>query len=178
MPTWTAETPGTFEFDEVRALRVRLIGGSVAVLASDERPSVSITRISGRPLVISEANGVLTSVSGDLTLAGGLLRGLRTDSVSGDLTADVEPTPDSSMRAGNVSGKVTLRLPEDLSAQVRLNSMSGKITSDFTSLASVRSPASRSVSGKVGAGSGQVSVTSVSGAVTLLRRAKVESEIR
>lgn len=269
MPTWTAETPRSFEFDEVRTLRVRLIGGSVAVLASDERPSVSITRISGRPLVISEADGVLTvayeeltwdhllewlqprphsadvaitvpsgcdvelgvvsaaallsgltggatvksvsggitldgvsgdvtarsvsgdveardidgqvrfeSVAGDLTLARGVLRGLRADSVSGDLTADVEPAPDSSIRAANVSGKVTLRLPEDLSARVRLNSMSGKINSDFTSLPSVRSPASRSVSGKVGAGSGRVSVTSVSGAVTLLRRAKVESEIR
>jgi hypothetical protein len=146
-------TPGAFEFDEVAALRVRLTGGSVAVLASDERPSVSVSRISGRPLAISEPGGMLTAAYQELA-------------------------PGSSIRAGNVSGNVTPRLPADTSAQVRLKSMPGKITSDFTSLRSARSPASRSVHGKVGAGSGRVSVTSVSGHITLLGRARVESEIR
>jgi DUF4097 and DUF4098 domain-containing protein YvlB len=118
------------------------------------------------------------SVSGDLTLAGGVLRSLRAETMSGDVFADAELAAGGSIKATNVSGKVTLRLPADTDAEVRLNTMSGKIISDFASLRSVRSPASHSVSGKVGAGSGRLSVSSVSGAVTLLRRAKVESEIR
>jgi hypothetical protein len=269
MASWTVDSPESFEFDEVTALRVRLIGGSVAVLASDERPSVSVTSISGRPLVISESGGVLTvayeelswdhllewlrpqshtaevtvtvpvgcdvqlgvvsasalvsglaagatvksvsggitldgvtgdvtarsvsgdvaardidgavrfeSVSGGLTLADGNLRSLRAETVSGDVFAHVELAPESSVKVSTVSGKVTLRLPADTDAEVRLNTMSGKITSDFAPLRSVRSPASRSVNAKVGAGSGQLSVTSVSGAITLLRRVKLESEIR
>jgi hypothetical protein len=269
MPAWTVKSPETFQFDEVKALRVRLFAGSVAVLASDERPSVSVTAIDGRPLVVSHNDGVLTvayeelswdhllewlrpnshraevmvtvpvgcdvqlgvvsatalvsglsagaavksvsggitldgvtgdvtarsvsgdvsardmdgavrfeSVSGDLTLADGVVRSLRAETVAGDVFADAELAEAGSIQVTNVSGKVTLRLPADTNAKVRLNTMSGKITSDFASLRSTRSPASRSVNGEVGAGSGRLSVTSVSGAVTLLRRAKVESEIR
>jgi hypothetical protein len=269
MPSWTVDSPESFEFDEVKALHVRLIGGSVAVLASDGRPAVSVTAIDGRPLVIGHSDGVLTvayeelswdhllewlhphphraevtvtvpvgcdvqlgvvsasalvsglsagatvksvsggitldgvsgdvtarsvsgdvsardvdgavrfeSVSGDLTLADGMLRSLRAETVGGDIFADAELAAAGSIQVTNVSGKVTLRLPADTDAKVRLNTMSGKIISDFASLRSVRSPASRSASGEVGTGSGQLSVTSVSGPVTLLQRAKVESEIR
>lgn len=269
MPAWTVKSPETFQFDEVKGLHVRLIAGSVAVLASDERPSVSVTTIDGRPLVVSHGDGVLTvayeelswdhllewlrpdshyaevtvtvpvgcdvqlgvvsasalvsglsagaavksvsgpitldgvtgdvtarsvsgdvsardidgavrfeSVSGDLTLADGVLRSLRAETVTGNVFADAELGNAGSIQVTNVSGKVTLRLPADTDAKVRLNTMSGKITSDFASLRSTKSPASRSVNGEVGAGSGHLSVTSVSGAVTLLRRAKVESEIR
>ena len=35
MPQWTIEAPTSLEFDDVTGLRVRLIAGSVAVLATD-----------------------------------------------------------------------------------------------------------------------------------------------
>ena len=38
MARWTVDAPTTLEFDDVTALNVRLIAGTVAVLASDDKP--------------------------------------------------------------------------------------------------------------------------------------------
>jgi len=75
------------------------------------------------------------------------------------------------MQVTTVSGEVTLRLPAEADARVNLHSMSGDVRSEFTELRRSCAPASRSVSGNLGAGSGQVSVTTMSGRVVLLRRA-------
>ena len=61
-------------------------------------------------------------------------------------------------------------------AQVRLQSTSGAVRTEFESLRTVKAPASHTVSGNVGAGTGHVSVTTMSGTVTLLRRAPVGME--
>ena len=47
MAHWTIEAPMSLDFDDVKALRVRLIAGSVAVLATDGKPSLDVTSISG-----------------------------------------------------------------------------------------------------------------------------------
>ena len=62
MPTseWTIETPTNLEFDEVTGLRVRLIGGSVAVLATTGTPSLEVSSIEGDPLSVTYEDGVLT----------------------------------------------------------------------------------------------------------------------
>jgi hypothetical protein len=260
MPRWTVDAPISLDFDDVTALHVRLIGGTVAVLATDERPSVSVTEVCGRPLQVSHHRGVLTisyetlswerllwlnplndtaavmvtvpascpvqlgvisasalvcglssgaqvkgvsgeitldgvagdveadtvsgpleardsdgairftSVSGDLTLAGGLVSRLDADSINGQVAADITLAAAGGIRVGTIAADVTLRLPADSDARVRLHSTSGRVRSEFDSLRTAMSPASHTVSGNVGAGSGNVSVNSVSGAVTLLRR--------
>ena len=40
MTRWTVDAPTALEFDDVTELNVRLIAGTVAVLASDDRPSL------------------------------------------------------------------------------------------------------------------------------------------
>ena len=50
MPQWTVDAPTRLAFDDVTALRVRAIAGSVAVLATSEAPALDITSISGQPL--------------------------------------------------------------------------------------------------------------------------------
>jgi DUF4097 and DUF4098 domain-containing protein YvlB len=87
--------------------------------------------------------------------------------VSGDLTLAAA----GAMRISTISGDVTLRLPADSDTSVRLHSTAGNVRSEFDSLRPTISPGSHSVSGNVGGGSGRVSVNSVSGDVTLLRRA-------
>jgi len=264
MPTgeWTIEAPTSLEFDDVTGLRVRLIAGSVAVLATDGTPSLDVTSVEGDPLTVTYRDGVLTiahenlswegllkwlrpqrhaatvtvtvprkcqtqvgvvsatavmsgigsrtsvksvsggimldgvtgdveantvsgaleaqgingrlnfrTVSGDLTLADGWLERLDANMVSGDLTADVDLDPLGGMQVTTVSGEVTLRLPAEADAQVNLHSMSGDVRSEFTELKRTSAPASRSVSGSLGAGSGHVSVNTMSGRVLLLRRA-------
>ena len=76
MPQWTVDTPTTLDFDQVTALRVRAISGSVAVLSTDERACLDIDSISGQPLLVSHSGGVLTVSYEDLTW-GGLLGWLR-----------------------------------------------------------------------------------------------------
>jgi Toastrack DUF4097 len=261
MPCWTVETPTSLDFDDVTALQVRLIAGTVAVMATDDKPSVLVTDITGRPLQVGYEGGTLTiayetpswerlldwlkplrdsaavtvtvpadcpiqlgvvtasavvcglssgasvkgvssditldgvggavqadtvsgtlegrdvdgevrfkSVSGDLTLADGSLALLEADNISGQIAADVSLAAAGAMRISTISGDVTVRLPADSDAQVRLHSTSGNIRTEFDSLRPVTLPGSNTVSGNVGAGSGKVSVNSVSGAVTLLRR--------
>ena len=261
MPRWTVDAPGSLDFDEVTALQVRLIAGTVAVMATGDRPSVTVSEITGRPLQVGYDGGTLTiayealswdrlldwlkplhdaaavtvtvpadcpiqlgvvsasavvcglssgasvkgvsgeitldgvagdvhadtvsgalegrdvdgavrfkSVSGDLTLADGSLSLLEADNINGQIAADVSLAAAGAMRISTVSGDVTLRLPADSDARVRLHSTSGNVRSDFDSLRTAISPGSHSASGNVGEGSGRVSVNSVSGAVTLLRR--------
>jgi hypothetical protein len=262
MSQWTIEAPTCLEFDDVTGLRVRLVGGSVAVLATDGKPSLDVSGIEGEPLNVTYENGVLTiahenltwegllkwlrpqrqsatvtvtvprkcptqlgvvsatavmsgissrasvksvsggitldgvagevdantvsgaveaqgingrlnfrTVSGDLTLADGWLERLDASVVSGDVTADVDLDPLGGMQVTTVSGEVTLRLPAEADARVNLQSVSGDVRSEFTELRRSSAPASRNVSGNLGAGSGQVSVTTMSGRVMLLRRA-------
>ena len=261
MSRWTVDAPTSLDFDSVTALQVRLIAGTVAVLATDDKPSVVVSDITGRPLQVSYEAGMLTigyealswerlldwlkpvhdtaavtvtvpadcpiqlgvvsatavvcglssgaavkgvsgeitldgvagdvhadtisgalegrdvdaavrfkSVSGDLTLAGGSLSRLEADNISGQIAADVSLADSGAMRISTISGDVTLRLPAESDARVRLHSTSGNVRSEFDSLRPAMSPGSHTVSGNLGGGSGNVSVHSVSGAVTLLRR--------
>jgi hypothetical protein len=261
MPHWTVDSPISLDFDEVTQLNVRLIGGTVAVLATDDRPSFTVSEINGRPLQVDYVDGTLTigyekltwerlldflkphndmaavtvtvpadcpvqlgvvsasalvsglssgasvkgvsgditldgvsggieantvsgelqarsidgpvrfeSVSGELTLADSSISALTGQNVSGRVTADVTLVPPGGVDVTTVSGEVTLRLPDDSDARVRLNAVSGKVQTEFGSLRVKKAPASHTVSGNVGAGTGHVCVTSVSGPITLLRR--------
>ena len=262
MAHWTIEAPTSLDFDDVTGLRVRLISGSVAVLATDGMPSLEVANVTGDPLQVTYQDGVLTithenltwkgllkwlrpqrpsasvtvtvprtcptqlgvvsasavmsginagasvksvsgeitldgvtgdvdantvsatleaqgingklnfnTVSGDLTLADGWLERLDANAVSGDVTADIDLDPLGGMHVTTVSGEVTLRLQAEADARVHLHSMSGDVRSEFAQLRQLSAPASHTVSGSLGAGSGHVSVTTMSGRVMLLRRA-------
>jgi hypothetical protein len=266
MAQWTIEGPTNLDFDDVTGLRVRLIAGSVAVLATDGKPSLNVAHVNGDPLNVTYDDGILTithenltwegllkwlrpqrhsatvtvtvprkcatqvgvvsatavmsgisggasfksvsggitldglsgdvdantvsaaleaqgingrlnfnSVSGALTVADGQLERLDANAVSGDVTADIDLDPLGGINVTTVSGKVTLRLQAEADAKVNLHSVSGDVRSEFTELKRVSAPASRSVSGSLGAGSGYVSVTTMSGRVMLLRRAVRET---
>jgi hypothetical protein len=261
MPYWTVDAPSNLDFDEVTALNVRLMGGTVAVLASDDTPSLMVSELSGRPLQVTHEAGVLTvsyeslswegllgflkprkdsvavtitvpadcpiqlgvlsasaivsglrsgaavksmsgavtldavtgdveaqtmsgevaardvdgvlrfnSMSGALIVADGLLSSLDANTMSGQITGDVTLDATGGIRVGTMSGAVTLRLPADSDASVHLHSASGAVRSEFETLRTVKGPGSHTVSGNVGAGTGHVSITTMSGAVTLLRR--------
>jgi hypothetical protein len=60
MPSWTVDAPKRLDFNDVTALKVRLMAGSVAVLASDDPPSLVVTELKGRPLQVTQDGGELT----------------------------------------------------------------------------------------------------------------------
>lgn len=111
-----------------------------------------------------------TSVSGDLALAGASIDRLAARAVSGRIAADIDLAGDGGVDVNTVSGEVALRVPESTNAQVSLNSAAGRIDSSFPELARQERTVSRSVSGKIGDGSGRITVNTVSGRVTLLGR--------
>jgi hypothetical protein len=267
MSRWIVDAPQRLDFDRVAELNVRLIAGTVAVLASDDAPSVVVSELSGRPLQVGLDGDVLTvsyesltwngllglrkprrdhvavtitvpaacrsqvgvlsasavisglragasvksmsgditldgvtgdvdaetlsgeiaardvdgairfkSLSGGLALAGGVLSALDANSMSGPVTADVALSGGGSVHVSTMSGDVALRLPAASDARVHLHSTSGPVRTDFETLRTVKAPASRTASGNVGAGTGHVSVTTMSGSVTLLRGASVGME--
>jgi len=70
MAHWTIEAPTSLDFDDVTGLRVRLLSGSVAVLATDGKPSLEVASATGwqRHTVRGVFSGTLKNKLG-LTLA-------------------------------------------------------------------------------------------------------------
>lgn len=261
MARWTIDTPTSLTFDGVVALRVRLVSGTVAVLAAEDAPRVDVESVTGQPLLVTHDAGILTvtyedmtwdgvlgwlrpqrhqasvaitvpkecptqvgivnaaavvtgmsartslksvsggitmdgvtgnvdantvsgdleaqdvdgdvrfkSVSGDLTIAGGSLKRLDAKTVNGRITADIDLAPASAVQAASVSGDVALRLPATVSARIDLRSASGRVETSFDGLASTRKPGTTSLAGTLGTGDGRLTVSTMSGTVTLLRR--------
>jgi hypothetical protein len=124
-----------------------------------------------------EAQGIdgrigFNSVSGDLTLADGTVHHLDAKTVSGRITADIDLEHGGGLRVGTVSGPVAIRLPAETSTRVDLRSTTGRVLSEFSGLRSSNGPGSNTLTGILGTGDsvGQLSVTTMSGQVTLLQR--------
>jgi hypothetical protein len=109
------------------------------------------------------------TVSGDLTLVeSGRSIGART--VSGTVTLDLSAPGDGDIRVTSVSGDVTVRVPRASDLQVQLQSTSGQVASAFDELHHDGRPAQRSITGRLGAGTGRLRASTTSGHVALLRR--------
>lgn len=124
-----------------------------------------------------EAQGIdgrigFNSVSGDLTLADGTVHHLDAKTVSGRITADIDLEHGGGLRVGTVSGAVAIRLPAQTSTRVDLRSTTGRVLSEFSGLQSSSGPGANALTGTLGAGddTGRLSITTMSGQVTLLQR--------
>jgi hypothetical protein len=110
------------------------------------------------------------SVSGDLTVVEGASPHVFAETISGELTLDLDERRSARIHLVSVSGDVTVRLPDDASLEVDLQTMSGELDSAFDGVARRRKPGRTMLSGRVGAGEGALRAKTVSGDVALLRR--------
>ncbi|MCH0538251.1 DUF4097 family beta strand repeat protein [Streptomyces sp. MUM 203J] len=111
------------------------------------------------------------SVSGDLTVVDGSGAAVRADSVSGDLAVDVEPAGGpTDIQVTSVSGEVAIRLPHRADAHVEANTTSGSVSNAFEGLRVGGMWGAKQITGTLGAGTGTLKATTVSGAIALLRR--------
>jgi len=159
MPQWTVGTPTTLDFDQVTALRVRAISGSVAVLSTDERACLDIDSISGQPLLVSHSDGVLTVSYEDLTWEG-LLGWLRPQRHSAAITVTVPK--DCPVQLGVVNAGAIV---SGIGATTSVKSVSGRVTLDGVT----GTVEANTVSGDIeaqGVG-GRIGFNSVSGDLTL-----------
>ena len=112
-----------------------------------------------------------STVSGDLTVVEGASDTVKAETVSGNVTLDVALGSGGRIDVSSVSGDVTVRMPDSTGMKVEVRSMSGSLDSAFDGLSSERKPGSSKLSGQVGTGDGRFTARTVSGDVTLLRRA-------
>jgi hypothetical protein len=86
------------------------------------------------------------------------------------VTADIDLRDGGGVRVSTVSGDVAVRLPACASARVDLRSTSGRLHSGFDGLSRSPGPGPAAMSATIGSGSANLSVTSMTGDVTLLAR--------
>lgn len=70
MSHWTVDRPTTQTLDGIVALRVRIIGGHVNILPTDDPVTFEITDIAGEPITVTQEAGILTIHYEDLTAQG------------------------------------------------------------------------------------------------------------
>jgi hypothetical protein len=149
---------------------VKSVSGDVTL--DGVRSDITAQTVSG-DLETRHLHGALrfTTVSGDLTVVSGDSDRVKAETVSGDLVLDFDPRPGGRIDLSSVSGDLTLRMPESVGMQVQVKTMSGSLDSAFDGVHSERKPGSSTMRGLVGSGDGHLNAKTVSGDVTLLRRA-------
>ncbi|MGY1497633.1 DUF4097 family beta strand repeat-containing protein [Streptomyces sp. QTS52] len=116
------------------------------------------------------------SVSGDLTVVEGSGPSVRAESVSGSMIVDLDPEGPTDVQLTNVSGEIAIRLPHPADADVEANTASGRISNAFDDLRVHGQWGAHRVTGRLGAGTGKLRATTVSGSIALLRRPQPEDE--
>ncbi|MCX4586937.1 DUF4097 family beta strand repeat-containing protein [Streptomyces sp. NBC_01481] len=117
------------------------------------------------------------SVSGDLTVIEGAGTSVRAESVSGDMVIDLDPVGrPTDIRLTTVSGEVAIRLPHPADARVEANTASGAVSNAFDDLRVSGQWGAKKITGRLGAGTGTLKATTVSGSIALLRRPSAEDE--
>jgi hypothetical protein len=159
------------------ATKVKSVSGSVTL--DDVRADITAQTVSGD----LESRGLagslqFSTVSGDLTVVDGTSGRVRAETVSGQVTLDLDIPPHSTIDVKSVSGDLTLRLPGSAGLQVSAKTLSGGLDSAFAGLTTERKPGRANMSGQVGSGDGRLNAKTVSGDVTLLQRPSEASTTR
>ncbi|MFD5732474.1 DUF4097 domain-containing protein [Streptomyces sioyaensis] len=116
------------------------------------------------------------SVSGNLTVIDGAGGGVHADSVSGDMVLDLAPGKGADIALTTVSGEVAIRLPDPADARVEANTTSGTVANAFDDLRVSGQWGTKRITGSLGAGTGTLKATTISGGLALLRRPAPEDE--
>ncbi|MFG2559101.1 DUF4097 domain-containing protein [Streptomyces sp. NPDC048496] len=117
------------------------------------------------------------SVSGDLTVVEGAGAAVRAESVSGNMVLDLDPTgKPTDIRLTTISGEVAIRLPHPADATVEANTASGAVSNGFEDLRVGGQWGAKRITGTLGAGTGTLRATTVSGSIALLRRPPAEDD--
>ncbi|MFE9723007.1 DUF4097 domain-containing protein [Streptomyces sp. NPDC005794] len=111
------------------------------------------------------------SVSGDLTVVEGAGTSVRAESVTGHMVLDLDTSPrPTDIRLTSVSGEIAIRLPHPADAKVEANTASGSVSNAFEDLRVGGQWGAKKITGTLGAGTGRLKATTVSGSIALLRR--------
>jgi Toastrack DUF4097 len=150
--------------------RVDLTSGRITLLGLGGRTTAKT--VSG-PIEALGIDGdlALETVSGEITLADSTAHRVSARAVSGAITCDLDNPDGSDIRLETTSGEITVRVREDSDLDVQLHATSGRVTSAFAELpATGQHGGTRNVHGRLGAGTGKLHASAISGNISLLRR--------
>ncbi|MFJ2136077.1 DUF4097 family beta strand repeat-containing protein [Streptomyces sp. NPDC087845] len=117
------------------------------------------------------------TVSGDLTVVEGAGASVRANSVSGNMVLDLDPSgKPTDIQLNTVSGEVAIRLPHPSDATVEANTASGSVSNGFEDLRVSGQWGAKKITGMLGAGTGKLRATTISGSIALLRRPSAEDD--
>lgn len=163
-----------FEVRVPRASRYRFdsitsISGNVEV--RDVTGEIDAKSVSGNVAVLNATGSVeAKSTSGNVRVRE--IKGpVNAKSVSGNVEVTILQLGEArDMDFASVSGNVDVRLPASLDAEVKMSTMSGSLKTDFPlTVEEDRFGTRRRASGRIGDGSHQLKLTSISGNVSLRR---------
>ena len=151
------------------------VNGELSIDASSSNVEVSGTKgrlsidVGSGDVKVTGAEGELSidTGSGNVTLSGVTTEDADIETGSGDIRLDLEGAL-RSFHGETGSGDVTIRAPATLSAALDIETSSGEIESDFD-VAVTRREEDHLV-GRIGSGTGRISVDTGSGSVRLLRK--------
>jgi hypothetical protein len=92
------------------------------------------------------------------------------------MIVDLDPDGPTDIRLTSVSGEIAIRLPQPADAEVEANTASGTISNAFEGLRVHGQWGAHKITGRLGAGTGKLRATTVSGSIALLRRPPREDE--
>ncbi|MFD9356808.1 DUF4097 domain-containing protein [Streptomyces sp. NPDC060031] len=180
------------------AARVQLATVSATVFVSGISGDTDVNGVSGDATLVGLSGKVKThtvsggveaqsvtgklgfhSVSGGLTVVDGAGGSVRADSVSGDMLIDLtldeaEPRP-VDIVLNSVSGQVAIRLPHPADTRVEANTATGGVSNAFEDLRVSGQLGTKRITGTLGAGTGTLRATTVSGSIALLRRPQADA---
>jgi Putative adhesin len=124
MPRWIIDGPRTLDIGDIAALRVRLISGSIAILADDDAPALDVASVTGQPLQVTHEAGILNVSYEDLQPSG-LIGWLRPQRHAAEITITVPRGCPAQLGIVTASAIVS-----GVAAKVSAKSVSGDLTLD------------------------------------------------
>ncbi len=136
MARWTIDRPTTQTLDGIVALRVRILGGQVNILPTDDPVTFEVSDIVGEPLLAVQEAGILTIHYEDLT-GSGLIERLRPVQLGGykqvqrrSATVDLRVPRDCPVDVTTMGAPIVVA---GVGARTRLKTASGEVTVDGAS---------------------------------------------
>lgn len=145
------------------SLKINTASGDIEV--KDCSGNLVFQSVSGDVCITLNGDIQGQTVSGDIDLSAGKSKVIKIHSTSGDIQFNGQINNDSNSNIATVSGDVSVELEDGSSAMLEAGTVSGDIECDLE-LAELRK-SSRSFSGKLGTGQGNLVVKTVSGDIEI-----------